>query len=317
MPVNDDGTAPDPTPRARASRAVVVAVVAAVLMPALVGGPAATVAHAAAPREGAGAGRRADPPRLMLSADGLRWQVRLTAGPTAAGEALVPGGTTSTTFWVKNVTSDPAVLRARVVDVEVSSPAFARDLTVTATRGAETSADPTPSLPLGSPACTALRAPGLLSAGEEAPVTVALALAESATGSSAGQSVGVTVLVSLAGRAGDAADECPSPAVPGAAMLRGGERDVAGDADVRSADGVVASSTGPVAAGAASGETSPRFVGLPLPGERLPLLLGAVSLLAGGFVALGRRRPEAHADASADPGSTAAASRDATDRTGA
>jgi hypothetical protein len=300
VPVSQ-GESPSPGPRVR--RAFALSVVTVVTLLSVVAGPSATAAQAASPR--------ADPPRLMLSADGQRWQVRLAAGPSTARTALVPGGTTSTTFWVKNATSGSAVLAARVVDVEVSTPAFARDLTVTASQGTAVDGAGASPIRLDPSACGAVLNPASLSAGEEAPVTVALRLAESAPESSAGQSVGVTVLVSLAGLADDAGADCASSGGERSAPLRGSD----GDAGAGPADGVITASGGPLAAGAASGETSARFVGVPLPEEWLPLLIGLLSLLAGGYVALGRRRPDADAEASngADPG--AASSRDMTDGT--
>lgn len=313
MPVSH-GASPSPRPRVR--RAFAISAVTVVTLLSVVAGPSAMAAPAApAPTASAPGGTDAsplaDPPRLMLSADGQRWQVRLDAGPSTVRTALVPGGTTSTTFWVKNATTGSALLAVRVIDVEVSTPAFARDLTVTASQGTAVRGVGASPVSLDPSACGAVLNPASLSAGEEAPVTVALRLAESAPESSAGQSVGVTVLVSLAGLADDVGAGCGSSGGERPAPLRGTD----GVVGAGEADGLLTASGGPLAAGAASGETSARFVGVPLPEEWFPLLIGVLSLLAGGYVALGRRRREADADASsgADPGD--ASSRDLTDGT--
>ncbi|GAA0959284.1 hypothetical protein [Frigoribacterium faeni] len=299
---------------------------------------------------GPAAAESSDEPRMMVSADGLLWQARLDSGLFADGLPLVPGGRTSGTFWVKNTTAEPAMLGARLVDVTASSDAFAREVAVTASAStgaaARTaavpggdSASPEP-VTLASPACTALLPAMSLPAGEEAPITVTIRLAESAATGTAEQSIGVTVLVTLTGLGGgEDADACGT----GGGVVVGGDPAGSGSTGDGADGGVTGESAGSVPAAGTSVQETPvsgtgtgagleagvrallgrtagtasdtagagatglgsglpsdgtgRFVSVPLPDEWLPAVVGAVALLGGVYVALGRRR---RSDAEAD-----------------
>jgi hypothetical protein len=252
----------------------------------------------------------------MVSDDGRHWQGRLDSALFGDDLRLVPGASTTGTFWVKNVSTGPATLTARLVDVTTSSAAFAE--TVTVSSHSDLDLGDVPPVTLADDGCTPVLAPVRLAAGQEAPVTVSVALDESAGAGTDDQTLDFGVLVTLTGLtggavvAGCAGAEASDPgAVDMSAGGAGGDR--ASSATVE-AVATRASSAAP-AGGAASpvggtgrsggdvadswGDTDlpvhaldalDDFVPLPLRGSWLPLLIAAIAVLSGAFVAVGRRR---------------------------
>ena len=337
---------------------------AALLVSLAVAGAVALPGLAAARAAGAAfASSTASAPRLMVSDDGRLWQARLDSGLFADGLPLVPGGSTSGTFWVKNTTSEPAMLGARIVGITSSTTEFARDVSVTAwasglddgdaldgeTLGGQAEPDgvaldgspsvlplveeapvadaapvaqAVPLVTLDSPSCSVVMPSTLLPAGEEAPITVALRLAADASEASAAQSVGVTVLVTLTGQGGETLDPCVSTGGSETGSGAGPAGDRADDQEARSAATGGSTSAGSASSGSVTSAVRPAtgavsieaasggegvdggatddgsdaltgaipFVSVPLPGEWLPIAVGVLALLGGGYVALGRRR---------------------------
>ncbi|WP_233570300.1 hypothetical protein [Frigoribacterium sp. PhB24] len=308
-------------------RSVAAAVLGvAALVTALVGGGALTAPTPAA---------AATAPRLMVSDDGEHWQGRLDSALFGDDLRLVPGSSTTGTFWVKNLSSEPATLTARLVDVTTSSPAFAEAVTVSSR--SDLDVGDLPPVTLAGDGCTRVLAPLRLAAGSEAPVTVSVALAESAADGTAGQTLDFGVLVTLTGLTGATAPTGCSPAGTAAPADPGGSAETsaggAGGDGASSATieavttrassaaeaGGVASSGGDGEGGAASsgddtdgddvdGDGPARagggtelpvhaldvlddFVPVPLRGTWLPLLIAAIAVSAGAFVAVGRRHP--------------------------
>ncbi|MBF4599934.1 hypothetical protein ITJ55_03835 [Frigoribacterium sp. VKM Ac-1396] len=289
----------------RHGRPVVAAVTAAALV-AAVGGALATPAPAVA----------GEAPRLMVSDDGRHWQGRLDSALFGDDLRLVPGASTTGTFWVKNVSTGPATLGARLVDVTASSAAFAE--TVTVSSHSDLDLGEVPPVTLADDGCTPVLAPVRLAAGQEAPITVAVALDESAGAGTDEQTLDFGVLVTLTGLtggalvAGCAGAETSDPGVGDDATPGGAGGDRASSATVE-AVATRASSAAP-AGGAASSVDGTRgsgggvgswgdtdlpvhaldalddFVPSPLRGSWLPLLIAAIAVLSGAFVAVGRRR---------------------------
>jgi hypothetical protein len=270
-------------------------------------------------------------PRIMVSGDGETWEARLDSSLFGRDLLLVPGSRAVGTFWVKNVASDAAVLDARLVDVRVSSPAFASHLSVSASSPLAPTSDATRPVPVSTGACGALLEPVPLSAGQEAAITVDVLLASTAAAGTAGQSVAFGVLVTLrddsAGLSpGVALDRCPDvgDAVDGVQTVVGGlgadpvaaragaadaeaPEPVSTDVDGSSSDGRPTSglrdtgtSPGEGADADAASEEAARFVVVALRAEWLPLVVAVVALLVGAFVAVDRHRPARRPEV--DPG---------------
>ncbi|GAB2974182.1 hypothetical protein [Frigoribacterium salinisoli] len=174
----------------------------AVALPALAGAPALPAA-AAAPA--------AAVPRLMLSDDGAVWERHLSSSLFGDRLLLVPGGSATESFWVKNLSDVPAVLRTSVADVRSSSPALTRWLSVSTTP-LETLGGTT-TVALGDGTCTGSTTATVLGGGDAVLLDVGLALDERATEGSAGQAVDFTVLVTLTGVVAEAppAAGCATP----------------------------------------------------------------------------------------------------------
>lgn len=293
----------------RNGRPVVAAVAAAALV-ATIGGALATPASAAPASAVPG-----EAPRLMVSDDGRHWQGRLDSALFGDDLRLVPGASTTGTFWVKNVSAGPATLDARLVDVTTSSAAFAERVTVSS--HSDLDLGELPPVTLADDGCTPVLAPVRLAAGQEAPVTVAVALDESAGDGTDDQTLDFGVLVTLTGLsggalvAGCAAAETPDPGTDATSGGAGGDRAssatveaVATRASSAAPAGGAASSVGGASASAGGtagswGDTDlpvhaldalDDFVPLPLRGSWLPLLIAAIAVLSGAFVAVGRRR---------------------------
>lgn len=284
--------------------AVVVAVAAVVLGPGVVSAAAPATASTA--------------PRLMVSDDGRHWQGRLDSALFGDGLRLVPGAGTTGTFFVKNLSSEPAVLSARLVDVTTSSPAFAEAVTVRS--HSDLDVGDLPPVTLSGDGCTPVLAPVRLAAGQEAPVTVSVDLDASAASGTGDQTLDFAVLVTLTGLAGSAVPaRCASAGTAGAAdpaetSTGGAGGDRASSATIEAlatrassagAAGGTAPSVGDGASrGAADGSGADTelpvhsldvlddFVPEPLRGSWLPLLIAAIAVLSGAFVAVGRRRPD-------------------------
>lgn len=262
-------------------------------------------------------------PRLMVSGDGEHWQGRLDSALFGDDLRLVPGASTTGTFWVKNLSSEPAALSARLVDVTTSSPAFAEAVTVSS--HSDLDVGDLPPVTLAGDGCTPVLAPVRLAAGQEVPVTVSVALDGSAADGTGDQTLDFGVLVTLTGLAGAAVPAgCASAGTTGAADA-GADTDTdtsaggAGGDRVSSAT-IEAVTTRASSAGEAGGAASSvgddasdgttdasgtdtelpvhaldvldDFVPVPLRGSWLPLLIAAIAVLAGAFVAVGRRRPD-------------------------
>ena len=253
-------------------------------------------------------------PRLMVSGDGEHWQGRLDSALFGDDLRLVPGASTTGTFWVKNLSSEPAALSARLVDVTTSSPAFAEAVTVSS--HSDLDVGDLPPVTLAGDGCTPVLAPVRLAAGQEVPVTVSVALDGSASDGTGDQTLDFGVLVTLTGLAGAAVPKgCPTGESADADARAGG----AGGDRVASAT-IEAVTTRASSAGEARGAVSSAgddasdgttdvsgtdtelpvhaldvlddFVPVPLRGSWLPLLIAAIAVLAGAFVAVGRRRPD-------------------------
>jgi hypothetical protein len=248
-------------------------------------------------------------PRLMVSDDGEHWQGRLDSALFGDDLRLVPGAAATGTFWVKNLSSEPAALGARLVDVTTSSPAFAEAVTVSS--HSDLDVGDLPPVTLADDGCTPVLAPVHLAAGQEAPVTVSVALDASAAEGTGGQSLDFGVLITLTGLAGAAVPKgCPtgeSADADARAGGAGGDRVASATIEAvtpRASSAVQAGGTGSAVDGergsSGSGSTDlpvhalgvlDDFVPLPLRGSWLPLPIAAIALLAGAFVAVGRRRP--------------------------
>ena len=150
-------------------------------------------------------------PRLMLSDDGDVWERHLSSSLFGDRLLLVPGGSATESFWVKNLSDAPAVLRTSVADVRSSSPALTRWLSVTTTPPG--SVGGTTTVRLGDGTCTGSTTATVLGGGDEVLLDVGLALDERATEGSAGQAVDFTVLVTLTGVVAEAAPTagCATP----------------------------------------------------------------------------------------------------------
>lgn len=262
-------------------------------------------------------------PRLMVSGDGEHWQGRLDSALFGDDLRLVPGASATATFWVKNLSSEPAALSARLVDVTTSSPAFAEAVTVSS--HSDLDVGDLPPVTLADDGCTPVLAPVRLAAGQEAPVTVSVALDGSAADGTGDQTLDFGVLVTLTGLAGAAVPAgCASAGTAGAADTdtdanadtsaggAGGDRvssatieAVTTRASSAGEAGGVASSVGDDGSGGTTDGTGADtelpvhaldvlddFVPVPLRGSWLPLLVAAIAVLAGAFVAVGRRRPD-------------------------
>jgi hypothetical protein len=291
----------------------VVAVVVAVTVAVLVA--TAGVLSAPAPATAATA------PRLMVSGDGEHWQGRLDSALFGDDLRLVPGASTTGTFWVKNLSSEPAALSARLVDVTTSSPAFAEAVTVSS--HSDLDVGDLPPVTLAEDGCTPVLAPVRLAAGQEVPVTVSVALDGSASDGTGDQTLDFGVLVTLTGLAGAAVPAgCASAGTAGAAVpstnagtsAGGAGGDRASSATIEAVTtrassageaGEAASSAGDDGSGGTNDGTGADtelpvhaldvlddFVPVPLRGSWLPLLIAAIAVLAGAFVAVGRRRPD-------------------------
>lgn len=287
--------------------AVVVAVTALVASAGVLSAPASATAATA--------------PRLMVSGDGEHWQGRLDAALFGDDLRLVPGASTTGTFWVKNLSSEPAALSARLVDVTTSSPAFAEAVTVSS--HSDLDVGDLPPVTLAGDGCTPVLAPVRLAAGQEVPVTVSVALDGSASDGTGDQTLDFGVLVTLTGLAGAAVPAgCVSAGTAGAADAGANAGTSAGGAggDRVSSATIEAVTTRASSAGEARGAVSSAgddasdgttdvsgtetelpvhaldvlddFVPVPLRGSWLPLLIAAIAVLAGAFVAVGRRRPD-------------------------
>ncbi|MBD8538888.1 hypothetical protein [Frigoribacterium sp. CFBP 8751] len=287
-----------------------IAVVVAVLV--ATGG----VLSAAAPATAAAA------PRLMVSGDGEHWQGRLDSALFGDDLRLVPGASTTGTFWVKNLSSEPAALSARLVDVTTSSPAFAEAVTVSS--HSDLDVGDLPPVTLAGDGCTPVLAPVRLAAGQEVPVTVSVALDGSAADGTGDQTLDFGVLVTLTGLAGAAVPAgCASAGTAGAADVgadtdtdtsaggAGGDRVSSATIEAvtprASSAGEAGGAASSVGDGGSDGTTDASgtdtelpvhaldvlddFVPVPLRGSWLPLLIAAIAVLAGAFVAVGRRRP--------------------------
>jgi hypothetical protein len=264
-------------------------------------------------------------PRLMVSGDGEHWQGRLDSALFGDDLRLVPGASTTGTFWVKNLSSEPAALSARLVDVTTSSAAFAEAVTVSS--HSDLDVGDLPPVTLADDGCTPVLAPVRLAAGQEAPVTVSVALGGSAADGTGDQTLDFGVLVTLTGLAGTAVPAgCASAGTAGAADA-GADTDANADTSAGGAGGdpvsgatIEAVTTRASSAGEAGGAASSvgddgsggaiagtgtdtelpvhaldvldDFVPVPLRGSWLPLLIAAIAVLAGAFVAVGRRRPD-------------------------
>jgi hypothetical protein len=289
----------------RHGRPVVAAVTVAALV-AAVGGALATPSPAVA----------GEAPRLMVSDDGRHWQGRLDSALFGDDLRLVPGASTTGTFWVKNVSAGPATLGARLVDVTASSAAFAE--TVTVSSHSDLDLGDVPPVTLADDGCTPVLAPVRLAAGQEAPVTVSVALDESAGAGTDDQTLDFGVLVTLTGLtggalvAGCAGAETSDPGVGDDATSGGAGGDRASSATVEAvatgassaapAGGAASSVGGTRASGGGAGswggtdlpvhalDALDDFVPSPLRGSWLPLLIAAIAVLSGAFVAVGRRR---------------------------
>lgn len=289
---------------------------AAVLVAAALGALAVAVLPVGPPASAA------DAPRVMVSGDGRTWEARLDSSLFGPDLLLVPGGSTTGTFWVKNVAGDAAVLDARLVDVTVSSAAFASELSVSASSvvGEGTVSGPPALVATGS--CGALVAPVPLPDGDAATITVDVALAASAAEGTAGQSVAFGVLVTLRDASPSAVpavtDACPPrssssgpeatvvtgvPGSSGAAASRPGAADAAVPLGELVPDGPQPAPAGSSARAAADAVDGAPLGGVPGPAEPfvavalrspwIPLVVAALALLAGAFVAVDRRRRDA------------------------
>lgn len=293
--------------------------IAAALAGAAVALPALAVAPAL-PASAAGPGEAV--PRLMLSDDGAVWERHLSSSLFGDQLLLVPGGTATESFWVKNLSGVPAVLRTSVADVRSSSPALTRWLSVTTSP--LDGLGGTSTVALGDGTCTGSVSATVLGGGDEVLLDVGLALDERATEGAAGQSVDFTVLVTLTGLVAGAAPTAgcatpdddavatvpalgpgaSGPVAPGAARAGGGGGSSARtpvDASIGTETGAEADGPGlvPSADGdlRTAGIGAPRpfeltmpFVPVPLRGAWLPVAAGLLAVLVGGAVALMRRR---------------------------
>ncbi|WP_423918035.1 hypothetical protein ACPEEZ_09625 [Frigoribacterium sp. 2-23] len=269
----------------------------------------------------------ARPPKLMISTNGDEWATHLDAALFGDDLALVPGSSISSIFWVKNLSDGPAALSTRLIDVVTSSEAFGRSLSVSAStpagdasgQGTSAATDTASPVSLTGDGCAPILAPLVLSPGAEVPVTVDLALADSAADDTANQTLDFTVLVTLTGLVGDA----PAPAAGCAPGDPVGASTAGSDSSVR-IDGLASATSGGTgrvpgttragtsSAGTGAGESSgsdpssgtggsgvelpvhalgadDSFIAVALRDNWLPLLVGAVAVVGGVFVALSRR----------------------------
>ena len=299
------------------------AAASAVVLAALVASP--VVGAAGGPTSSAAA---ATPPRLLVSDDGDVWERHLTGALFDGAPSLVPGASSTASFWVKNLSEGPAVLRTSVTDVRASSPALAERLSVTTTSPDAVAG--TTTVALGDGSCTGSTRASVLAAGQEVVLDVDLALDERATAAAAEQSVDFTVLVTLTGttRQGTPPASCASPTggdAVGVAATSGGagtpgtlvpsaapSARSAPDAAAAAGD-AVAAAPGTEVLVPARGQLrtagdgparpfvdlpTPSFVPVPLRETWLPVAAALVAALAGATLAAVRRRRDEDGDAS-------------------
>lgn len=269
-------------------RTAVRAAASAVLLAALVASP--VVGVAGGPTSSAAA---ATPPRLLVSDDGDVWERHLTGALFDEAPSLVPGASSTASFWVKNLSEGPAVLRTSVTDVRASSPALAERLSVTTTSPDAVAG--TTTVALGDGSCTGSTRASVLAAGQEVVLDVDLALDERATAAAAEQSVDFTVLVTLTGTTPQGAPpaSCAAPtggdavaigATSGGAGTSGAEVLVPARGQLRTAG------EGPVLPFVEL--PVPSFVPVPLRETWLPVAAALVAALVGATLAAVRRRDE-------------------------
>ena len=279
--------------RRTAGRAAARVVVLGALVASAVVGP---VVAAAGPTSSAVA---ASPLRLLVSDDGDVWEHHLSGALFAEAPSLVPGGSSTASFHVKNLSAGPAVLHTSVTDVRASSPALAERLSITTTSPDAVAG--TTTVVLGDGSCTGSRRASVLAAGQEVVLDVHLALDERASADTAEQSVDFTVLVTLTGTTpqGAPSASCAAPtggdavaigATSGGAGTSGAEVLVPARGQLRTAG------DGP--ARPFVDLPTPSFVPVPLREAWLPVAAALVAALVGATLAAVRRRRDEDEDAS-------------------
>jgi len=140
-----------------------------------------TVAVAALSGIGAAPAQAAD--GIEFSTDGTTWSSAPPAALFATGTTLAPGGSVSTTLWVRQTHGVPEYLAVVLRGVQVSSPALAAVATLSAAEGTRGSLGPTTLATLGS--CTPLAPAGAVASGVARSITLTLSLPATADASAA------------------------------------------------------------------------------------------------------------------------------------
>ena len=270
----------------------------------------------------------ATPPRLLVSDDGDVWERHLSSALFDGAPSLVPGASSTASFWVKNLSEGPAVLRTSVTDVRASSPALAEQLSVTTTSPDAVAG--TTTVALGDGSCTVSTRASVLAAGQEVVLDVDLSLDERATEAAAEQSVEFTVLVTLTGTTPQGAPptSCAAPTggdavgvdatsggagTPGTAVPSAAPAAPSAPGGTAATDDALAVVPGTEVLVPARGQLRtagdgparqfvdlpvPSFVPVPLRETWLPVAAALVAALAGATLAVVRRRRHEDEDAS-------------------
>lgn len=217
---------------------------------ATLGRPAAAVLLAAAVVVANASPAVAAPDPIGLSPDGVTWADQLPAS-LFAGATIVPGGSDTRSFWVRNQQSTPGNLAVALVDVTGADPQFVAQLSVRASIGPQTGPD---AVLTSADPCRSLLSSVALAPGASARVDVRLRLASVLNGrTSQGSIAGFNIKLVLTEASAPAPDGCtavtPGPGGPGGP---GGTGGTGGPAPDGTGGGPVA---GPVAviSGAADG----------------------------------------------------------------
>jgi hypothetical protein len=128
------------------------------------------------------AAHAADDPTMEFSADGVNWST-VYSGQLFAGVLVIPGGSATRTFWVRNDAPEPGILRLTLAKVSTNSTALADATTIAAT--ASTVAPSVPSsvpgvaVPLSAAQpCYTLSEGLIVDAGGAVDITNTMALAD-------------------------------------------------------------------------------------------------------------------------------------------
>lgn len=138
----------------------------------------------------------AAPIEILVSNDGVHFAPTLTDNLFLGADHLIPGGSVTETFWVKNPTAAAAAMRISATEVHSSNPAYAALLTLSTW---DSGSGETAEQDLGAvEGCDILVPSQQVGAGETVKVTLALTLDSAVTGTTGqGETADVGVRVAM------------------------------------------------------------------------------------------------------------------------